>query len=36
MEVILNENYVFIAGVVFVGVILIASFILDKLENETE
>jgi hypothetical protein len=33
---ILNENYVFIAGVVFVGVILIASFILDKLENETE
>ena len=33
---ILNENYVFIAAVVFVGVILIASFILDKLENETE
>jgi hypothetical protein len=34
MEAILNQNFLYIAFGVFVGVILIASFILDKMEEE--
>jgi hypothetical protein len=34
MEAVLNQNFVFIALGVFVGVILISSFILDRMEEE--
>jgi flagellar biogenesis protein FliO len=36
MEAVLNQNFVFVALGVFVGVILVASYILDKMENESE
>jgi hypothetical protein len=34
MEAVLNQNFVFIAFGLFVGVILISSFILDKMEDD--
>jgi hypothetical protein len=34
MEAVLNQNFVYIAFGVFVGVILISSFILDRMEEE--
>jgi hypothetical protein len=34
MEAVLNQNFVFVMAGVFVVVILIASFILDRMEEE--
>jgi len=36
MEAILNQNFVFVMAGVFVILILIASFVLDGMEDEDE
>jgi phage shock protein PspC (stress-responsive transcriptional regulator) len=36
METLLNQNFVFVMTGVFVVVILIASFVLDRMEDEDE
>jgi phage shock protein PspC (stress-responsive transcriptional regulator) len=36
MEAILNQNFVFVMAGVFVILILIASFVLDEMEDEDE
>jgi hypothetical protein len=36
MEAALNQNFVFVMAGVFVGAILIASFVLDRMEDEDE